>query len=191
MEDAGRVSAAIQAYSRLHGGEIEQERRWYANRASLEDAVRSAAFAETPSGSRHGNQQGIPRKRLDEAAAILAGALDRIRECDSFGELQWVVERLIGGVRGLGPVMIYDTARRVGAYLDLEPDRVYLVRSRAREGAARLGLGDRRVIHRSELPAPLRRLRPADAEHFLFVLDELPVSVADSGDEPALPDASD
>lgn len=60
--------------------------------------------------------------------------------------------------------MVYDTALRIGAKLDLEPEVVYLHRG-TRSGMGALGLNiSRPFIELHELPRELRSLRPHEIE---------------------------
>ena len=65
--------------------------------------------------------------------------------------------------------MVYDTVLRIGAKLDLFPDRVYL-HCGTREGARALGLKWRDPwLKVDELPRELRRLKPHEIEDFLCI----------------------
>jgi hypothetical protein len=65
--------------------------------------------------------------------------------------------------------MVYDTAVRIGAYLGLEPDRVYL-HAGTRRGARALGLGaGREWLEIRELPVQFRRLNGRRLEDILCI----------------------
>jgi hypothetical protein len=70
---------------------------------------------------------------------------------------------------GLGSLYAYDTARRLGAKLGVEPQRVYL-HAGTRKGAKALGLDYRQAsLPVNDFPEPLRVL-PADMlESFLCI----------------------
>jgi hypothetical protein len=46
--------------------------------------------------------------------------------CSSFDELFQMVDNAIGGIHGIGPLTVYDTACRIGEYLNLKPEKIYL-----------------------------------------------------------------
>ena len=66
-----------------------------------------------------------------------------------------IVEACAKQIKGIGELTIYDTALRIGFYLDIYPDKVYL-HAGTREGAKRL-IGEDKVknkkyLEMSELP---------------------------------------
>ena len=89
----------------------------------------------------------------------------------TFGELYDLVRATIESVHGIGELMVYDTATRLGAHLDLMPDRVYL-HAGTRAGAEVLGFSGRDTIRSKELPAPLQQLEPYELEDCLCIYKE-------------------
>ena len=89
--------------------------------------------------------------------------------CSSFHELFEMVNNAIGAIHRIGPLAIYDTACRIGAYLKLRPDKVYL-HAGVRVGARAIGLGQGRdVLEVDELPVPFRRLAAGEIEDCLCI----------------------
>jgi hypothetical protein len=87
----------------------------------------------------------------------------------SFEQLHQIIGELIQGIRGVGPLLIYDTALRLGANLRLEPSVVFL-HAGTREGARRLGLNvARSFIPSSEFPPVLRELPARQIEDILCI----------------------
>ena len=144
---------------------LQREREHWANHADLKSAVRTAALSEYPRGKRHGHQRRFKRETLWLAA-------DKLYEVSlpidgPFGDLHEAVRAAIGGIHGIGELAVYDIASRIGAYLRVEPDRVYL-HAGARVGARALGFrGD--TIRKSELPSAFMRLSCAEIEDCLCV----------------------
>jgi hypothetical protein len=151
----------------------QRERRhleYYAERPSDLDAIEKAALALQPDGRRHPHQRRIPGQVLNAAARQLGRA--DVHSTGSFAELHNLVEQTIGDVHGIGPLTVYDTAQRIGAYLDLYPERVYL-HAGTREGAGALGLDHRRAaLEMQELPEALRELEPCEVEDVLCIYKE-------------------
>jgi hypothetical protein len=150
----------------------QEERQGFANEPTLEAAVSRAGLAQHYDEKRErwvryvhqhrirARVLKVARKRL--IAAPLAG-------CQSFHDLFLQVEKEIGSVRGVGELLVYDTAFRIGAKLGLEPDRVYL-HSGTRVGARRLGLHTRAPwVERADLPLQLRCLPPWQVEDILCI----------------------
>lgn len=89
--------------------------------------------------------------------------------CISFDDLYDLVAATIGPIPGIGELAIYDTAHRLGAYLQLSPKFVYV------HAGVRAGLGALKIDHRrqkiavSELPPAFQRLRPEQVEDCLCI----------------------
>jgi hypothetical protein len=82
------------------------------------------------------------------------------------------VEREIGSVQGIGKLMVYDIAHRIGAYLRKSPMLVYLHRG-TKEGAAVLGFHGE-TLDPAVLPTAFSQPTPAEIEDCLCIYkDEL------------------
>ena len=73
----------------------------------------------------------------------------------------------IGGIHGIGELAVYDIACRIGAFLGLSPERVYL-HAGTREGARALGLRGASV-RKMDLPRAFGRLSPGEIEDCLCI----------------------
>jgi hypothetical protein len=141
--------------------------RFYRIQRTLAAAVEKSTMAELPSGKRFSHQRRIPRQTL-LAAKIALMAVD-FRGCTTFDELYNLVAARIGPIRGIGELTIYDTAHRLGAYLHLSPNFVY-VHAGVRDGLRALKIDHRRQkIAVSDLPPAFRRLRPEQVEDCLCI----------------------
>jgi hypothetical protein len=80
------------------------------------------------------------------------------------------VTAIIGGIAGIGDLARYDIAHRIGSYLNLQPELIYL-HTGTRDGARVLGLHGE-TVDRSRLPRALNRLDPAEIEDFLCIYRE-------------------
>jgi hypothetical protein len=144
----------------------------YASAASLEEAVEWAVMSETFDGKRHPHQYKIRKGRLPEARDKLLSAIPELESCRNFAELIEVVEQKIKPIHGIGELVVYDASTRIGYYLDLYPEMVYL-HCGTREGAYALGLGHgRAAIAVEELPAPFHQLTADELEDCLCVYKE-------------------
>jgi hypothetical protein len=74
-----------------------------------------------------------------------------LQRCRDFDDLLILLEETVGEISDIGPLYEYDTALRIGSFLDRQPERVYL-HAGTREGAKIFGL-DGRSIEKSDLPA--------------------------------------
>lgn len=162
----GGLRDIVEDYTKFELPDAERYLQFFRIQRSLTNAVTKAAFAETPSGKRYPHQRRIPRSALVKVhQALLQTDLGK---ASSFADLHETIKRVIGDIRGVGELMVYDTAHRIGAYLGLRPGQVY-VHAGVREGARALGLNRTKTISRTELPPPLRKLRPEHVEDCLCI----------------------
>ena len=159
------LAAIVRAYCRDYRAAAENERAHSARHSSLNAAARAAALSTLPSGKRHPHQRRIPGDALRNAADALTA--QAIPACRSFDDLHRTVHDRIGGIHRIGELAVYDIACRIGAFLGLSPDRVYL-HAGTREGARALGLRGA-TVHKNRLPPEFRRLSPAEIEDCLCI----------------------
>lgn len=171
------LRSIVADYIRSYREPAVREMQFYSQQRSLRDAVDRAARCILPSGKRHSHQRRIPGEALKEARKRLLGA--DLRACQSFDELHSLVDSLIRDIHMVGALVVYDLSHRIGAYLGLEPMRVYL-HAGARDGARALGLGrGRDTLDLSDLPREFDRLTPAEAEDCLCIYKERLAGKAD------------
>jgi len=167
------LQAIVSHYIANKRGGAGDELQAFASQATLQDAVRMAALAQTSEGKlRH--QWRIPNRVLAECAGHLEAALPDLAAAPTFEALHEVVRREIRGVRGIGRLTVYDTALRIAAWRRLEPARVFL-HAGTKVGARHLGLESAAdSLSVEELPPALRSLRPREVEDVLCIYkDEL------------------
>lgn len=125
------------------------------NQTELKDAILYAALAVNHLGKRNRHQTRIPQINLDIFSENLLKQIDKIKTINTFKDLFETVQAC--KINGIGPLAIYDTAHRIGAYLGLTPDYVY-IHAGVKTGAEKL-LGRKikeRYIDRSILPLPFQ-----------------------------------
>lgn len=163
----GSFAEIVAHYLANYHDHVAAENAWYAKCTSLADTVERAALCTTENGKRHPHQTRIPQAVLNESYRKLQRC--PFRRCRSFAELHNLVADKIGGLAGVGPLMVYDIAQRLGAYLKLEPQQVYLHRG-VRQGARALGLGrGRETLEVRELPSEFQVLRATEIEDCLCI----------------------
>lgn len=79
-----------------------------------------------PSGKRHPHQRRIPRALLEAVEGRLQGIGRKLSNATDFAALHRVIEKEIGGIKGVGALTVYDIAHRIGAHFKRSPERVYL-----------------------------------------------------------------
>jgi hypothetical protein len=149
-----------------------EEHGFYATQNSLQRVVELAGLAKTVDEKRHPHQRRLSADALRRGQSKLVRC--KFNACQSFDELIKMVKDAIGDVDGIGALMVYDTACRIGAFLRLEPERIYL-HAGTRNGANAIGLGHGHdFLELDELPIEFHSLRAAEIEDCLCIYkDEL------------------
>lgn len=144
-----------------------KELKFYKTQPSFEQAIEVSSLARI-GRKRHPHQRRIPRAALEESRRRLSTA-DFGNTCQDFDALHTLVEQQIGDIPGIGRLTVYDTAQRIGAYLGLEPELIYL-HAGVIEGAKALGLDVRKhVLTYQEIPKPFHQLKPYEIEDCLCI----------------------
>lgn len=120
----------------------------------LEDAIRQAALSRDQNGKKHQHQYRLQNQTLQLFSDNLIYNINSILTATSF-------EQLIEAVRaskipGIGELAIYDTAVRIGAFMNIWPERVYLHAGAKVGAAAILGSEPGDTISKTDLPAEFR-----------------------------------
>ena len=150
---------------------LDREICFFRTLPSLTETISRAAMAETSQGKRSSHQPAyrFSPEELETAKQYLLGIEEQVRVCETFEELKCLVNKAIVPIYKNAILYIYDTAWKVGAKLDLEPEAVYL-HAGTLKGAKALGLNVKRdSIESHELPASLQRLRPIHIENLLCI----------------------
>ena len=172
--DGVSLAGIVRRYKESHQTGLHNQLESFHQEASLQDAIERAAHARRPDGKRYDHQRLITREAIDAAASQLMSDrfYEHVRERKDFDALHHYIENEIGGIKGIGPLMIYDTAIRIGAKLERSPTRVYL-HAGPRLGAKALGIDYRRpYIELSEFPRELQSLKACEIEDCLCIFKE-------------------
>jgi hypothetical protein len=145
--------------------EGREDLRGFSRSGTVEGVIADAARSIRPDGSKHPHQWRVPRAVLDDACDHLLPLQGAIVAARDFDDLHQAVERAILPIHGVGDLLVYDVATRIGAFLGLKPDVVYLHRG-TRDGARSLGHRGRTVAV-SALPRAFHRLTAAEIEDCL------------------------
>jgi hypothetical protein len=167
--------AVLRHYQLHHRPRHDHELTWFRTQTTLEDVLRIAGKAHDEKGKRYRHQRRIKPKAIQEATKHLLELHDDLRPCFTFHELWALIRDNLKPIPGIGELYIYDAALRIGAYLRLTPERVYL-HAGTRIGARKAGLllrarGRREWLESNELPALLRDLPPSDIENLLCIYE--------------------
>lgn len=162
-----QISQCVEDYIRRFRPAAEKETAFYAGQPYLTAAIKVAAHCWTSEGKKHPHQLRIPRAALSATCRALQSHKATLKKCETFDALHTQVAGLIGGLHMIGPLTIYDISLRIGAFLGLPPEKVYL-HAGTRVGAAALGLsGD--ALSRNQLPPEFQPLTAAEIEDCLCI----------------------
>lgn len=174
---SARLRRVVQHYIKECRAQARREMKVFANQAFLAKAIKLAAACtdvliaeDTGRIVRHSHQRRIPRRCLRQAEKSLLAAESKLRASSNFNELHQQVSIAIKG-GGIGALTIYDVAHRIGAYLKLYPNLVYLHAGTA-EGARHIGVRDQAVA-KNALPKEFRTLSPAEIEDCLCIYKDV------------------
>jgi hypothetical protein len=161
----------------------EEHLAWFEGQPSLAEAIRTAALALNSRSRRSSHFWRVPEATLQQAYRVLAQNQAQVQGCRGFDRLRALVGQLVGPIKGLGELYVYDTAFRVAANLGFLPDKVYL-HAGARRGARALRLDFRaKALEASHLPKELQGLEPYEIEDLLCMFkDRLKSATADDAD---------
>jgi len=112
-----RLDEIVEAYIRDRRRGARGEMDSFRGEPSRRAAIRRAALCVDEDGKRHPHQYRIPRPLLELAEERLQAVATRLANAPDFDSLHGIVKAEIGSVHGIGKLMVYDIAQRIGAYL--------------------------------------------------------------------------
>lgn len=167
------LSKFVDIYKKEVRPKFERKLSWHAQQPDLETAMDRAARATNSQGKRYKHQRRIDKDALPKAREALLASGEAIRECQSFDELHDLIEATVKKpIDGIGPLYVYDTTLRIGAYLGLMPTRVYL-QCGAKEGAENLSLPTQGgTLSMEDVPQEFKSLHPHEIEDLLCIFKD-------------------
>jgi hypothetical protein len=163
------LEEVVQDYIDRRRPSAEEELKYFRDQPNLPAAIRVAALAINKGGERHSHQRRIPGDMLKHFRRGLSAKRKVLPNCKTFPELMKISEKVAGGIWRKPGLTVYDTTHRIGVYLGLEPDRVYL-HTGTRDGARAMGLKSSvSYIFPNEFPKAFRRLKPYEIENCLCI----------------------
>jgi hypothetical protein len=171
-------SLQLLVYEYLHrwGDSYELEDRWWGDQTlTWEEAIARAWHSRLSHEKMHGHQCRVANK-LSEGLEVALADGKQPEDLKDFQSLYDWVKLVVGRVKGLGSTTAYDVARRLGAWLRLEPSVIYLHAGTA-AGARKFGI-EGEVALLSVFPKEIQSLGATHAENFLCIYkDRLSYSV--------------
>lgn len=119
-----------------------------------------------------GEERGIEVSKLNDMSTKLLKSITVISQTETFDDLYDIVRK--EKISGFGALAIYDTSVRIGSYLNICPNHVYL-HAGAQQGMSNLenkalvasGVSEKAKVPVAELPDTLKKLHPIQIENFL------------------------
>jgi hypothetical protein len=164
------LATLVAVYRRTNGPRLAAYLDYFAKLASLDDAIRFACHGKD--GQIHGHQYLVGKQKLEQARSALEQHADEIESRQSFDERVTLIEDCTAGIYRVGILAVYDTSLRLGAFLGLWPEVVYL-HAGTKKGCKALGVATRGgKIEIADLPSPVQSLEPYQAEDFLCIFKD-------------------
>lgn len=134
---------------------------------SISQAIARAVSSVDANNKQHHHSFSISEHAMDNCFVKLIAQDDSLIRSINFHDLYKKVKRVLKDVNGIDDVYIYDIAVRIGSYLGLEPERIYL-HSGVAVGAAKLGLIEfPESLEYNQMPEALKAMTPDMIEDFL------------------------
>lgn len=163
------LSEIVIDYKRNHFSHHEREITYFEKLSQIDEAIRFAVLSISPEKKRFSHQRRIPKVVLVDAYERLKRIKNQIIQVKNFDVLYDLIHEKILSVKGIGSLCVYDFSLRIGAYLKIEPNKVYL-QAGALTGAKAFGF---RIIDKkiqiSDLPKEFRSLKASIVEDILCI----------------------
>ncbi len=145
----------------------EEDKWWGDKNITWSEAVKRAWQSVGEKGKMHPHQYRVGKEKLGKGLKI---CLSRNKQSDSFKDFDDIyswIKSITKPTDGLGLVTTYDVARRLGAWLRVQPKMVYL-HGGAAEGAKKLGIKGE-IVSLNDFPKEIQSLGATHAENFLCI----------------------
>ena len=150
-----RLNQIIDAYKEAYGPELDRVGYYAEQQKTLLSTIQVATQCKDSDGRRDPHQNRIRKITLDLWSEALTTQVSRIRTASSFDQLHSIVKG--AKIDGVGELTIYDSANRIGLFLKIRPDRIYL-HAGTRDGLRNLmGSAKGPYIYKEALPNELQQ----------------------------------
>ena len=150
-----RLAEIISIYKRYYKQNADGCISYTKQQKNLVAAIYAAAISRDANNKKHSHQYRLPDEVLEQWSDTLIRNSNRITKAGDFDSLLKLLTELT--IPGIGKLTLYDTATRLGAYLNLHPKIIYL-HAGTKVGAIKLlgkVAGD--AITKEMLPKPFQR----------------------------------
>jgi hypothetical protein len=158
------LGVLVKDYLCHYADKYKSEERWWAESLTWEEALERAWNSCRENGKMHSHQCHVADK-LPEGLRIALDANVQLDIFTDFHQLYIWVKSITTDVKGLGDTTTYDVAQRLGVWMKIQPELVYL-HAGAAKSAKKLGIKGESVPL-SIFPDEIQRLGATHAERFL------------------------
>jgi len=164
------LASLVRIYQRQFGPDLDEYLDYYSKLDSLNNAITFACLGKDGKVPNH--QRRVGKDKLNQAKRHLLRYAGEIESCQSFDKLLNCVDHRTGGIYRIGILAVYDTSLRLGAFLDIWPEVVYL-HAGTKKGCKLLGVDTSEgTVTMDALPKQVRVLKPHHAENFLCIFKD-------------------
>jgi hypothetical protein len=165
-----KLERIIDNYKKQKNRSVDYHVQFCLDQENLKDAIEAAARAVDDYGKIHFHQRRVAKADLMALAEKLMSLENEFANAKSFDEIFEIVKKT--NQAGINEITVFDTAFRMGSYLNLFPDKIYLT-SGTRIGAEHLlgKLDNINTLLPTDFPSPFQRkdISIADIEDILYV----------------------
>ncbi|MES2517626.1 MAG: hypothetical protein V4585_05940 [Bacteroidota bacterium] len=170
-----KLERIIKNYQSNGRKQVDNHVSYCVGQTNLKNAIEVAAKAVDENNKTHFHQRRVGRTELNIFAEKLVLFEEEVNAVTTFDEIFDIVKK--AHTEGVNELAFFDTAFRIGSFLKIFPDKIYLT-SGTRIGAEHLlgSLSGKTFLLPEELPIPfqLLNLTVADIEDILYTYrDEL------------------
>ena len=149
---------------------VDRVVKYVLKQKNIEEAINTAVMSRDENGKKHSHQKRLPNICLKDYSQKLLIIKNQISQVKSFNSLDMLLEQ--NRIHGVGELLIYDVSVRIGEYLKIYPETIYI------HAGTRTGLQNllkRRIyekqIKKETLPDPFRScdLTPGQLEDFFCI----------------------
>jgi hypothetical protein len=165
-----KLERIIDNYKKQKNRPVDYHVQFCLDQENLKDAIEAAARAVDDYGKIHFHQRRVAKADLMALAEKLMSLENEFANAKNFDKIYEIIKKT--NQSGINEITVFDTAFRIGSYLNLFPDKIYLT-SGTRIGAEHLlgKLDNRNTLLPTDFPSPFQRkdLSIADIEDILYV----------------------
>ena len=163
------LKVLVRHYIKICRPRLSSELKYFEKIQPFSEVLEKASMAINKNGKRFDHQRRLTSASLEGSKVCLSKVINPLKACKNFAELHDLLEKVLHDVHVIGELYCYDTALRLGAFLGIYPELVYLHRG-TRDGAKALGLDWRsKTLDLKIFPQPLQKLKPHEIEDFLCI----------------------